>query len=269
LDSVLQEDLKKVVLPIISYGSYSEKIRQLHYFYTLEDSEDDLHKAILNRDINLLSPVTKAIAIYTLSEIKNIEHLEDELIAVLFHSHNIVRETAVYIMMSHFHYLLKRVYNRLAPEIQEEIELISLPEFNKNDLLLFTFDKFANHKYLKELSSNLLLHLAEKSQTLNFEKDADVDLFEIVDHKIGFIFVEYGTFSLYLNGEKKGTFHMDDLVFIEITNQNEGDLFILRAKEATKIHCIEKSEFEKMCFDHDDLYNSLFQYYINKQHQVN
>ncbi|NBC83320.1 MAG: hypothetical protein GVY19_08045 [Bacteroidetes bacterium] len=269
LDSVLQEDLKKVVLPIISYGSYAEKLQQLHFYYTLEENTDDLHKAILNRDINLLSPVTKAIAIYTLGEIKDIEHLEDEIIATLFHADKIVRESAIYIMMSHFYYLLKRVYNRLNPDVQEEIELIGIPNFNKNDLLLFTFDKFANHNFLNGLSSSILLQLAEKSYALSFDKENDNDLFELVDFKIGFIFVEYGNFSLYLNGEKKGSFEENDLVFIEITNQNEGDIFILRTKKATKIYCIEKNEFEKMCFDHDDLYNCLFQYYINRQHQLN
>ncbi|MBV6641322.1 MAG: HEAT repeat domain-containing protein, partial [Cyclobacteriaceae bacterium] len=128
MDIFLDEELKPKIFPVMDDFKVEERLAKLQNFYPPEyfASYHDLLLQIVNRDYNRISRYTKALAMYRISQMGDVE-VTDDLIANLFNPDPLLLQTAAYCI----YVINKELYTtntkRLKSAVKKELDKAILP----------------------------------------------------------------------------------------------------------------------------------------------
>jgi ATP:ADP antiporter, AAA family len=141
LDTFIADEIKPYIFPLLENTTLSNKIWGLQNYFPLRVySQEDLLKAIINRNENLIGKQAK---IYALSAFNNFENIDvsEDLAAQLFNSDKILRQISAQLIKSidHNKYVdfRRRMNDKLRVELDRSLELSDLSERNSLDRLAF------------------------------------------------------------------------------------------------------------------------------------
>lgn len=171
----IDEELKKKLVPLLDDLTVEQKLTRLHNYFPPEHfaSYDDLLLQIVNRDYNHINRWTKALALWRLGDIENIE-ISYDLIANLFNPDPFLKQTAAYIMYK----IDKSAYHnhtkRLKPYVKKELDRVILPPIFAMDDDDFHHKQIGIEKAiflksilsLSSISGNIITELADNFDEL-------------------------------------------------------------------------------------------------------
>lgn len=167
MDVFISDDLKPKLFPVLNDSSDAEKIRKLSPMYARPELSyiDTLH-AIVNRDYNNISKWTKLTSILTLS--KELDHVSDDLIALMFHPDDLIRETAAWSIYMLDAAKYEEVSMRLKP--LEKKKLDHAIRLNPLELKFRKLFRLREMKIFKNLNGLLLTEIESFSQIKEYKK---------------------------------------------------------------------------------------------------
>ncbi|MBI5220049.1 MAG: hypothetical protein HY958_14070 [Bacteroidia bacterium] len=194
LDLYISDDLKPALFPLFENTTVIEKIRRLQDFYPLEKQDTlRLLYTIISRDCNLINRWTKACAIYSLRNFKNIKAGND-LLAHLFNSDRLLFETTGYVV----HRIDPEAYiacgKRINRKLLNELDyILILATEKKNHILVEKVLFLKSIPLFANVPDMILTEIAEALDEKTVDKDTilvsggeekDAFLYMIINGKI-------------------------------------------------------------------------------------
>jgi hypothetical protein len=251
LDTFVIEDLKPYIFPLLEDTSLSNKIWALQSYFPLRVySHEDLLKAIINRNENLMGKQAK---IYALSAFRNIENLDvsADLAAQLFNTDKVLRQLSARLIqeIDQNKYLdyKRRLNDRLRVELDRNLEMSDITASTALERLSF----FRDLPYSR-------IHAAPLFWLYNAStiKLSDIDLFTIglFTNKDHILLVEAGQLILSNNEGFRDEFDPGNIC---ITKGLKSQNYSLKASEGTVIHYMDFNRFLSEIYNHDYLIDYL------------
>jgi hypothetical protein len=135
LNLFIDEDLKKKIVPILDDLSEEQRLTRLRNYFPPESfaSYGDLLNQVVNRDYNHINRWTKALAIWKIAHLEDIE-VGYDLIANLFNPDPFLLEAAALAMYKIDKDAYYQHTKRLLPKVKKDLDRVILPPiFNLED----------------------------------------------------------------------------------------------------------------------------------------
>ncbi|MFT7157660.1 MAG: AAA family ATP:ADP antiporter [Parvicella sp.] len=171
LDIFVEEELKPKLLPVMDEIKVTDRLDRLENYFPPENFESyyDLLLQIINRDYNRINRYTKALALFRISTM-NERVISNDLIANLFNSDNLLRETAAYTMYKIDMTLYHEHTKRLRPGVKKELDKAIVPPvfqgedevYHQKLLLIQRVLLLKEVPELSEVSGQLITYIAEE-----------------------------------------------------------------------------------------------------------
>jgi ATP/ADP translocase len=199
IDIVLDESIKAKIGYCVDITGNEEKLRSLYQFYPgVVPDYNSLLIEIINRDYNLISLWTKAIAVASLRNVSLTEKVRETLTALLFSPGRILVEEASKLLVEMDEDTLKGLMPRLPSANLEILEKVRESRMGEKD---FLFSKIRFLKgYFETIPEDNLIEMAEQLVLLkpdDLSNLADDDMFLLPDggdrHSGSYWFVRKGT----------------------------------------------------------------------------
>ncbi|OFX23081.1 MAG: hypothetical protein A2041_06135 [Bacteroidetes bacterium GWA2_31_9b] len=266
LDLFIYDEIKPKLFPIVEDISISEKIQELQNFYPIERFNiSDLLISIINRDINNISVWTKACALYAFSEIVD-SQVPDDVVAHLFNSNNILRQTAAYtisiINRSHFDSISYRIQNKYLEEFEN---IFNYADFDRNNLLIEKIFYLKSVSYLKNIKGVILIELAENLFTLNFDNPKE-EIFEVPEINNKILFTRYGQLTIKSNNSEISLSGNEIFDFRDFPDKLLTNITLIK-DEHTLIYYINRNDLFINMFDYQEIEISILNW-INDKYKI-
>lgn len=253
LDHFVYEDIKQVLFPVIENIKPEERVKQLRYYFPLEEmTEEEMISFTLTRDYNLLSIYPRVCAMQLALDLEDFE-ISSELLANMFHPNKLIREVAGIVTQKMDSRAFSEVLERLDPEIQHEMaDTISAYAHNDRLLLVERFRILKNVNRLKNLPEGVLIEMSEAiyeqsysaGQMINLEKEAD--RFSLLLAKTGHIGF-HGAQPAVSDGDEYQLYYSRVLVNAGIRS--------ISIEQDTVLLSIDSEMIEHLIFDHTEVAN--------------
>ncbi|NVO08948.1 MAG: hypothetical protein HXX16_03205 [Bacteroidales bacterium] len=248
VDTFMAEDIKPYIVPLLEDNSISNKIWALeNYFPLREYTTENLLKAIINRDNNLIGKQSKIFALNAFQYIENKE-ISVDLVSQLFNTDKILRQLSAQIIESidRTQYLncKKRLNDKLRIELDKQISLFQSTGLSAPDRINF-FKTLFN----QNLDEREILYLLYQSTAIKINQTNLLNL-ELFKGKAYIMFVESGGIFLFNGEEQVMSFSAGDIINTTYKNQLPWRLI---TQENTIIHYVEYDKVVNSIYDHDYL----------------
>ncbi|MCU0429950.1 MAG: hypothetical protein MUF42_08240 [Cytophagaceae bacterium] len=264
LDVLVAEELKPMLIPIITVGSYEEKIASMRdYFPAQEMSKKEVLFNLVQRDYKWVNRWTKACAMIELASLKD-DKYEELFAANLVNPDMLLRETAALSMIQLEPALLDTYLERFRPEynanhgneIVSKVLLRELKEKGTSPALKFEIIRML--RTIPEFESIPGIILLEISRIMELERYRSKDVIDAFTKgsDINFYLVLSGSVQLQSPG-------MQPLTYTEGMLIHPMDLFqynhpvTLIASDETMIYKIKKEKFFELISEHEEIPQSL------------
>jgi hypothetical protein len=257
LDTFVVEDLKPYIFPLLEDASLANKVWALQNYFPLRSyTPEEMLKAIINRNENI---ITKYAKIYALNAFGNIENLSlsADLTAQLFNTDRVLRQLSAQIVANidqqQFLGFKKRLNDKLRVELDRMLEMTESVGSNAIDRLSFYRSTSTNDKFLAPLF--WLYHAGVVKVT-------GMNIFEMGLFKNAnqILLIETGELTLMQGNQTITTFSEGDIV---VTNGLDPSANSLVVKNSVIIHFVDFAKFEAELYDNDFLTE-----YITKQFAI-
>ncbi len=171
MDIFVEEELKPKLIPVMDELKVTERLEKLENYFPPEEFESyyDLLLQIINRDYNRINRYTKALAIYRISTMEE-RIISNDLIANLFNSDNLLRETCAYTIYNIDKNLYHEHTKRLRPGVKKELDKAIVPpvfqgedeEYHQKLLLIQRVLLLKEVPEFQEVSGQLITYIAEE-----------------------------------------------------------------------------------------------------------
>jgi len=248
LDTFMDEDMKPYIVPLLEDTSIINKIWALENYFPLRHfSPEELLKAIINRDNNLISKQAKIYALNSFQYIEN-RSVSSDLVAQLFNTDKYLRQLSAQIIegISRDEYLncKKRLNDKLRVELDRLMDLSRIT--NRNVIDRINFYKSVHSKSIAW--SNLLFILYNASVTRqNPGVFSEVELFK---GKPMLLYIEQGKVSVTNQSNEFVEFSEGSILNTSKFDQNIYKISII---EESVIHYIEIEKFVGSMYDNEFL----------------
>ncbi|HRX31866.1 MAG: hypothetical protein H6537_10900 [Bacteroidales bacterium] len=243
LDTFVEEDLKPYIVPLLEDTSTTNKLWALENYFPLRHYEpEELLKAILNRDNNILGKQTK---IYALNAFQYLETktVNADLIAQLFNTDKFLRHLSAQIIES----IDKKEYisckKRLKDKYRVELDrLMETSKFvNKNTIDTINFFK----SIYPNINSRCLLFLVYNTSIIKVDKGElnNIDLFKGSNF---ILFVEQGKLTISENAKI-----IEEVAPGKVVNtaKYNPEIFKVETENNTILHYIELNKLIGSMYD--------------------
>lgn len=207
MDVFIEDELKPKLFPVVDDLKIEEKLARLNNHYPPEDFESyhDLLQQIINRNYNRVNRYTKALALYRISKMDNVEVTPD-LIANLFNPDKFLLETSAFVIYS----INKDAYHlhtkRLKSSIKKELDKAILPpvyryedeDFHQKLLVIERVLFLKEIREFRKISGELITYMAELLTEVMFEAGTTLIDDESTEDSPLYIVIE-GEVDLYLD----------------------------------------------------------------------
>ncbi len=247
LDTFLVEDLKPYILPLLEDATLGNKVWALQNYFPLRSyNNEELLKAIINRNENL---ITKYSKIYALNAFNNIEGLSvtADLAAQLFNADRVLRLVSAQIVAKNdrdsYLQLKRRLKDKHRVELDRMQETAKETENNTLKQLEFYRKTFENGNYLTPLFW-LYNSTAMRLSNINL---FDLGLFRNENH---IILVETGELILNKKNNPVKTYSQGEIVN---TKNIDKEVLNMVSGPNTIIHYIDFKKASANVYDNDFL----------------
>ncbi len=251
LDTFVVEDLKPYIFPLLEDSSLANKVWALQNYYPLRVyTPEDMLKAIINRNENLITKLSK---IYALNAFRNLDNLSisADISAQLFNSDRVLRQLSAQIVdsidHSGFMSYKKRLNDKLRVELDRQLEMHSEVGNSVLDRLAFYRDIPFKGNYQVSLYWLYFSSVVKLNRTNLLE----LPKFKSSEH---IILVEHGEISLYRGGKLVRTTQRGELFVLKGLNPISDEVIV---SNDTIIHHLEYSKVTSEIYDNDFLIECL------------
>ncbi len=266
MDIFVEEELKPKLLPVMDELKVEDRLSQLENYFPPEDFESyyDLLLQIINRDYNRVNRYTKALAIFRISTIEEVEVTPD-LIANLFNPDHLLLETAAYTIYKLDKEAYHRHTKRLRPGIKKELDKAIVPPVFKNDdedyhQKLLLIERVLLLKEVEELSSvegQLITYIAEELDEVQLSEGTTIIDQGDTGNAPLYIIVD-GVVDIYQNDEKVGERMRNGLIGQEyILESNQFDYRAIVRNKCTLL-VLRKEELQDLMSKHLEIVEAYF-----------
>lgn len=251
LDTFVSEDLKPYIFPLLEDSSLANKIWALQNYFPLRTyTLEEMLKAVINRNENLISKTAKIYALNAFSSIEDLT-ISADLAAQLFNTDKIMRQLSAKIISTidkhTFMVYKKRLNDRLRVELDRIIEMTEMVGSDSLDRINF-------YRSLNQLNNKMapLYWLYNAS----IEKLSNVNVFELSIYKTSkhILLVESGEVQHAKQGKVIKTYRSGDII---VTKDLNPDIDVLQVIGNAIIHSIDYSKFSAELYDKDFLVECL------------
>jgi HEAT repeat protein len=255
LDQIVHEEIKQVFLPVVENISYSERFRQLRYYFHAERMDASvLIPEIITRDFNSVSLYIKASAIFNLLDIPDMQATQ-ELIACLFHPDKLLRESAAYVIDKIEPDTLESVMVRLESQISNDLRQSLM--FSNNGFPYLLIDRI---RFLKDcpvtasLSEDILLEIVKHLEVHSLNSE-DEFLIKQNDVHYAFMIIFDGKAEIKISTDKVFTFGKKEIIYSDY--YIEDGTFSLKALTDLKFFSLDQEVLNSLMFDYIEFRNCI------------
>ncbi len=247
LDTFMVEDLKPYITPLLEDATLANRVWALQNYFPLRSySAEDLLKAIINRNENL---VTKYAKIYALNAYSNVEELSitADLAAQLFNSDRVLRLISAQIISSinqqSYLKLKKRLTDKHRVELDRMLEVVHAVEGSTIEQLAFFREVAKDQNYAAPLYwlYNTISIRVSNTNILElgvFKQNSYV------------LFIEKGEVTVKEKENLSHTYSIGDAVLVK---NGDIDRIQLLAQDNTVVHFIDYKKLSAALYDYDFL----------------
>lgn len=151
LDTFIADEIKPYIFPLLENTTLSNKVRELQNYYPLRVySHEDLLKAIINRNENLIGKQAKIYALNAFYNLENVD-ISYDLAAQLFNSDKVLRQLSAQLIQSidhnRYNNYRKRLSDRLRVELDRNLEMSDVSKKTSMDRLDFFRGLTYSHRH--------------------------------------------------------------------------------------------------------------------------
>jgi len=265
LDIFVAEEIKPVLFPVLEDTTTVEKIKQLQVEFPIEILEPyDLLLAIINRDPNLVSPVTKACAINEMDDIKEAS-VSNDLLAQIFNPDDLLNELAALQTARIDVIILQTVLDRLPAEKKNHLMRIVNEAGGGREVMIWDRMKYIKvNPYFAGLTSIQQYRLAGKMEVIELEAENGI-MISGIPGETGLVMIQKGSLSMTMNEQEVGELSENDMTGILPFMATEKDSFHLRAKGPSVLYTIKQELLDELIFDYEEMALALYRW--AKEHQ--
>lgn len=252
LDTFIDEDIKPYIIPLLEATSITNRIWALQNYFPLKTySPEDLLKALLNRNQNLISKQTKILALTVFNKISNL-NLSADLIAQLFNTDRVLRELSALVIQKIDGQGLSNLKRRIGGKQKIELDraLQNAIETNRNSFERYTFFLNSNFNDTKEESLFWLYHSAQIA--LSNTNLLALGLFRGKKH---YLLIEKGSIEAMKGTDRISVFSPGDIV--STASFNDEDLSLVTGSD-TLFHFMDEEVVTSRIYDSDYLTKYVF-----------
>jgi ATP:ADP antiporter, AAA family len=247
LDTFVIEDLKPYIFPLLEDSSLSNKVWALQNYFPLRNySTEEMLKAIINRNENLITKYSKVYALNSFNFINNLS-ISSDLAAQLFNNDKVLRQISARIISNIDSYKYLAYKKRLNDKLRVELDRIS--EMNENTERT-TIDRLAYYRSLSFSTNNLAplfwLHHASAIRVRNVNL-FDLGIFRNSSHVL---LVEQGELLVYNDNVLVKKCIAGEIFQTKDLNQS---VYSINTNNDTLIHYIDYKKYTSELYDHDFL----------------
>lgn len=174
LDVFLSDELKPLVFPVLDDLDLEERIQALQQtFPRPQYALKELLIQLLNRDFNLVNRWTKAVALYTFSQLEDADARED-IVAQLFNPDLLIAEVAALTLFklspAHYHRLARRLDEEIAEHLTALITQTGQSNIDRRELKIEKVLFIMSCKRFDGIKGLVLAELADMSEEIVFEE---------------------------------------------------------------------------------------------------
>jgi len=266
LEIFVAEEIKPVLFPVLDDTSTVEKIRQLQVEFPIVILEPyELLLGIINRDPNLVNPVTKASAINVLPKLEEVS-VTDDLIAQIFNPDDLLSELAAVQTGRLDPDILDGVLNRLPAEKKNHLRKIARAD--EEGVLMWNKIEFVKQaSWFTDLPSTLQYRIAIHMELTRLEEGGEIQITGKADGT-GLAMMLTGDVSLSLNEKELGTMSAHDLTGILPFMVAEQDSIQIRANASSILYTMTQGFLDELIFDYEEMAMVMYRWARDKQNQV-
>jgi ATP:ADP antiporter, AAA family len=266
LDVFVSEEIKPMLLPIISVDSYETIVWKMsEYFPVSRMTETEILYDLIQRDYKWVNRWTKACALQELANSGKYDN-HDIFIANLVNPDVMLRETAAMLLYkinkTDFKIYLERFKQEFNHQTGKEIIskniLGEIAEKNNSPALKFEMIRFLNGlEEFKTIPGIILLEIAKVMDLCSFKKEELIGQYESFDY-FDYYIVEEGTILLKIDGKPvqeygKGCF----IQALHYINTEEHILVELEAVNSAALYKIRQEEFHDLISRYEEIPKAL------------
>ncbi|MEQ8304772.1 MAG: cyclic nucleotide-binding domain-containing protein [Cyclobacteriaceae bacterium] len=259
LDVFLSEQLKMRVIPVLDDLSISDKIAKLEVFYPRAKLDAKLVlKFLINRDFTQSNRWTKALVLHQIGIMK-IGDFKLDLIAQLFNSDILIRETAAWAL----HEIDQNEYRdnseRLGEEIKRRLDEVIMPNQNQTRQMVFTKVMFFKEiEVFEGMAGVVLSYLADIAMEVQMKEGESLIIDSTVNNDFYIVFS--GSVDFFAKGNLTGTFNRGQFIGEMISSPGFVNSNVVVAKEKTILLKINKDQFYELLSDNVRLADRVLEY---------
>ena len=255
LDTFVVEDLKPYIFPLLEDATLANKVWALQSYYPLRSySGEDMLKAIINRNENLITKTAKIFALNAFKEVEDTSVTVD-LSAQLFNSDKVLRQLSAQIISKIDEYKYLSLKKRLNDKLRVELErLLAMSSSTDKSII----DRVDFYRSISKVDKHFApLFWLYNSTVIRI---ADINLFDlgIFSSNSHFLIIEEGSIELYKDENLVKKFSENQML---ITKDLKLEGTQLRVNGMATIHIIDFSRYTAALYDNDFLVQYFADYY--------
>lgn len=162
LDNFIDDNLKSVLIPVLQHSNFFTKFKQLQGYFSLElASHYETLSNILTSEYNQVSSWTKAMILDCMQKDENVQ-INNEIIACLFHTDNLIKESAACLIYQKDPDLFYELAERLDASTRVYLDhCLAQLAYHNYHLLREKVLFLKKNKYFAQLRTNILVETAK------------------------------------------------------------------------------------------------------------
>ncbi|HSZ24444.1 MAG TPA: hypothetical protein VK766_01935, partial [Cytophagaceae bacterium] len=274
LEVFVAEEIKPMLLPIISIDSYATIVYKMREYFPSEPMvfEEVLYD-LIQRDYKWVNRWTKACALQELAQTGKYKN-QDIFLANLVNPDALLRETAavlLYKMDSHFfknhleRFKLEFNYHSGKEIISKNI-LSEIANQKYSPALKFEMIRFLNQvKEFEEIPGIILMELVKIMELTNYKKNELIDRFESFDY-FDYFLIQDGSVTMKINGKEVKEYQKGSFVHaLNYINYEEYMIIELQASENCAIYRMQQEVFNELISYYDEIPKAILKNQLVKE----
>jgi HEAT repeat protein len=262
LDNILDDNLKAVLMPVLQHSNFYTKYKQLQNYFSLEVvSHQEALSNILTAEYNQVSLWTKASVLHTMEHDETAK-INNEMIACLFHSDALIRESAACLIYKKNPDLFYELSERLEPSVRIYLDhTIAQLSYHEHHLIKGKVLFLKKNHYFGGLRINILVEMAK------YLIDEEINVGEVQSitgepAQLPVYFVYQGEIEVYEENQKIIHREQNEILDFLLLEQVGCKFYDIKALKDTILFSMPRELLNMQLFDFPEL-EIVIQNYMN------